>query len=74
MNLYPQALKNEDYETRQPSKILLLERGFKILKWDFDLKNSFVTYIELNPHSRGEYLSSFYIELYFYAAFYILLL
>jgi hypothetical protein len=30
MNLYLQALKNEDYETCAPAKALLVERGFKI--------------------------------------------
>jgi hypothetical protein len=30
MNLYVQALKNEDYETCEVAKILLLERGFTI--------------------------------------------
>lgn len=30
MNLYLQAMKNEDYETCNVAKILLLERGFKI--------------------------------------------
>ena len=30
MNLYMQALKNEDFETCAVAKILLAERGFKI--------------------------------------------
>lgn len=30
MNLYMQALKNEDFETCAVAKILLTERGFKI--------------------------------------------
>ncbi len=30
MNLYLQALKNEDYETCAVAKALLIERGFKI--------------------------------------------
>ena len=30
MNLYLQALKNEDYETCEAAKTLLVERGFKI--------------------------------------------
>ena len=32
MNLYLQALKKEDYETCEPAKALLLERGFRIPK------------------------------------------
>jgi len=30
MNLYMQALKNEDYEACAVAKVLLIERGFKI--------------------------------------------